>query len=297
MIRKQKLEHETRLRNIVFKAASQRLKKNKTLILELHKDVRKAEQYKTWENMGHLLTSNFTLIRKGMDSISLNDPSDPDAPPVTIPLNPDLPPQENISQLFVKSKKLKQSVEKIRKRIQDIQIEIESLQSIRLQLEMLPYPPSDRIEKIYQDFLKHRWIAVETIKTRQHKKILTGDELFKSFILEGRWKVWVGQNDQKNDQLTFGYAGKDDYWFHARGVPGSHILLRKEHRKDNPPKSVLEAAAAIAAFFSKAKTSALVPVIMTQKKYVRKMKQGKPGQVIVERETVLMVEPSNPESR
>ena len=74
------------------------------------------------------------------------------------------------------------------------------------------------------------------------------------------------------------------------------MILRKEQRTENPPKSVLEAAAAIAAFYSKAKTSALVPVIMTQKKYVRKMKQGRPGQVIVERETVIMIEPKNPES-
>lgn len=296
IVKKQKLDDENRIRNLVMKAAAQRHKKNETLILALRKDIGKAEQHKAWENMGHLLTLHFTEVRKGMESITLTDPSDPEGLPVTIPLDPEQSPQANISRMFAKSKKMKQSVGKILQRIQTISRESDMLVPVLRQLEREPGPDDVPIEKIYRDFQSRRWISGELLKSKQKKEIVSGDEIFRSFLIEGRWKVWVGQNDQKNDQLTFGYAGKDDVWFHARGVPGSHVILRKEQRTENPPKSVLEAAAAIAAFYSKAKTSALVPVIMTQKKYVRKMKQGRPGQVIVEKETVIMIEPKNPES-
>ncbi len=295
IVQKKKRDDENRIRNLVMKAAAQRYKKNETLILALRKDIGKSEQHKAWENMGHLLTINFTAIRKGMDSISLTDPSDPEGLPVTIPLDPEQNPQANIARMFAKSKKMKQSVGKILQRIQTVSRENDMLVSVLRQLEREPGPDDVPIEKIYRDFQNRRWISGELLKSKQKKEIVSGDEIFRSFLIEGRWKVWVGQNDQKNDQLTFGYAKKDDYWFHARGVPGSHVLLRWEQKKDNPPKRVLEAVASIAAFFSKAKTSGLVPVIMTRKKYVRKMKHGRPGQVTVERESVILAVPENPD--
>lgn len=293
---KQRAEQDVIRRSALSKAASQRIRKNESLIAALTNDMKKAGQYREWENKGHLLSAHYTKIRKGMDSVSLADPEHPDNEPVIITLNPDLQPHENISAMYAKSKKLKQSVEKIRLRIHEIERENVYLQSVFKKMESHPPPNGDALEKTYLDFVKRKWIRAETITSKPAKTVLSGDDLFKSFVIEKRWKVWVGQNDQKNEQLTFGYAAKDDYWFHARGVPGSHVILRKEQRSENPPKSVIEAAAAIAAHFSKAKTSALVPVIMTRKKYVRKMKHGRPGQVIVEREEVIMIEPKNPES-
>ncbi|HNL27765.1 MAG TPA: NFACT RNA binding domain-containing protein, partial [bacterium] len=102
------------------------------------------------------------------------------------------------------------------------------------------------------------------------------------------------QNDIKNDALTFRFAKKDDLWFHARGVAGSHVVLKRDGRSDNPGQRAIEAAAQIAAFFSKAKTSSLVPVAYTERKYLRKPKGAKPGMVVLEREEVLMVPPVEP---
>ncbi len=293
---KQRAEQDVSRRNTLSKASSQRIRKNELLIAALTNDMKKAGQYREWENKGHLLSAHYTQIRKGLDSISLTDPEHPGDAPVIIALNPDLTPHENIAAMYAKSKKMKHSVERIRLRIHEIERENVYIDSVCVKMESLPPPNGDSLEKIYLDFARRKWIKAETISSKSAKTVLSGDELFKSFVLEKRWKVWVGQNDQKNEQLTFGYAAKDDYWFHARGVPGSHVILRKEQRSENPPKSVIEAAAGIAAHFSKAKTSALVPVIMTRKKYVRKMKHGRPGQVIVEREKVIMIEPKNPEN-
>ncbi|HEX2900145.1 MAG TPA: NFACT RNA binding domain-containing protein, partial [Bacteroidia bacterium] len=100
----------------------------------------------------------------------------------------------------------------------------------------------------------------------------------------------VGKNAKQNDSLTFGHSRKDDLWLHARDTPGSHVIIR------NPtagpiPNPVLEFAASLAAKHSKRKHENLVPVQYTERKYVRKVKNGAAGAVLVEREKVIMIEP------
>ena len=104
----------------------------------------------------------------------------------------------------------------------------------------------------------------------------------------------MGKNAKQNDALTFRYAQKHDLWMHARGTPGSHTVLRLPGRHSQPSPRVLERAASIAAYYSKAQGSALVPVMVTERKYVRKAKGAPPGAVVVEREEVLLVEPKLP---
>ena len=89
-------------------------------------------------------------------------------------------------------------------------------------------------------------------------------------------------------------ANKDDIWLHAKGVSGSHVIIRSQ--KHQPNKSIIEIVASFAAHQSKAKGSAWVPVIYTPKKYVRKAKNAPPGAVIVQKEQVVMVEPEAPKN-
>ena len=117
---------------------------------------------------------------------------------------------------------------------------------------------------------------------------------FRRFVLDEGYEVWVGRNARQNDALTFDHARKYDLWMHARGVGGSHAVLRLPNRDARPGKPLLERAAAIAAYFSKAQGSSLVPVMMAPRKYVRKPKGAAPGAVVVEREEVLLVEPGLP---
>ncbi|MBL7961359.1 DUF814 domain-containing protein, partial [bacterium] len=148
-----------------------------------------------------------------------------------------------------------------------------------------------KIEKIYDEFVHAGWVKKISAETRT--KIEKEAPTFREFVVPGNWRVFVGQNDTKNDQLTFKFAKSDDYWFHARGVPGSHVVLKRDGRKDNPGKQAIETTASIAAFFSKAKSSSLVPVAYTLRKYVRKRKGSRPGQVIIEREEVVIVPPKD----
>uniref|UniRef100_UPI003568162F NFACT RNA binding domain-containing protein n=1 Tax=Fodinibius sp. TaxID=1872440 RepID=UPI003568162F len=89
-------------------------------------------------------------------------------------------------------------------------------------------------------------------------------------------------------------AHKEDIWLHARGVGGSHVVIRMGNQKDYPPKRVILQAAGYAAFYSKARGMKTAPVMYTKRKYVRKPKGSPPGSVVLEREEVEMVPPVNP---
>jgi NFACT N-terminal and middle domains/NFACT protein RNA binding domain len=116
------------------------------------------------------------------------------------------------------------------------------------------------------------------------------------FILPDGWIVLVGRTNTENDTLTHRAARQKDLWFHARGVAGSHVVLQRGDRKDNPSRKTLEMTAAIAAFHSKAKTSGLAPVVYTEKRYVRKPRKAPPGLAVCIREKVIMAKPAVPEA-
>lgn len=113
---------------------------------------------------------------------------------------------------------------------------------------------------------------------------------YHAFSYQG-YSLLVGKNANSNDQLTHRIASKNDLWLHARDTPGSHVIIRHQAGK-NVPVDVLEKAAQLAAWNSKRKTDSLCPVIYTEKKYIRKLKGGLPGQVKVEKEKILMVVPT-----
>jgi hypothetical protein len=116
----------------------------------------------------------------------------------------------------------------------------------------------------------------------------------RKFELPGGWVVLVGRSNRENDVLTHRLARPNDLWFHARGAAGSHVVLRRGGRKDNPPRDIISRTAAIAAYFSKARTSAMVPVIYTEKRHVRKPRKGAPGLALCTHEKVVMVAPGLP---
>jgi predicted ribosome quality control (RQC) complex YloA/Tae2 family protein len=126
--------------------------------------------------------------------------------------------------------------------------------------------------------------------TAQHQKTTR----FREFPLDDEHTLYVGKTAADNDELTLRFAKPNDYWFHARGVPGSHAVLRSPSKDKKPPKNIIEQAAAIAAYFSKARNAKMSPVAYTQKKYIRKPKGAAVGAVILEREEVLMVRPHVP---
>lgn len=110
------------------------------------------------------------------------------------------------------------------------------------------------------------------------------------YVLPGDWKVTVGRTDADNDYLSLKVAAADDYWFHVRGMPGSHVVL-KCPAGEEPDRETLKKAAAIAAYHSRARDGGVVAVSCTRARYVTKMKGAKPGTVHIRKEIVLKVRP------
>lgn len=113
------------------------------------------------------------------------------------------------------------------------------------------------------------------------------------YTLPGDWTVLAGKADADNDRLSLKVAGQDDWWFHVHGLPGSHVILRAKPDQQ-PDRETLKAAAAIAAYHSKARTAGVVPVAATRAGQVSKPKGAKPGTVSIRKESIIKVRPAIP---
>ena len=118
---------------------------------------------------------------------------------------------------------------------------------------------------------------------------------FRRFIVVGGFEVWAGKNSANNDLLTVRHSRPNDIWFHARGVGGSHVVLKVGSAAGDPSKEAIRQAASIAAYYSKHRNAKRVPVAYTEKKYVRKPKGAAPGSVLVDREKVILADPKLPD--
>jgi predicted ribosome quality control (RQC) complex YloA/Tae2 family protein len=114
------------------------------------------------------------------------------------------------------------------------------------------------------------------------------------YTLPGGWQVLAGRSDADNDRLSLHIAKPNDWWFHIRGMPGSHVLLLARPGGD-PDRETLKRAAAIAAYHSKARTAGLVAVSCTRARHVTKPRDAKPGTVAIRKEVILKVRPEVPE--
>ena len=110
------------------------------------------------------------------------------------------------------------------------------------------------------------------------------------YTLPGQWQVLVGRTEIDNDTLSLKIARPNDWWFHVRGMPGSHVVLRCPPGKD-PDRNILKMAASIAAFHSKAREGGVIAVSGTRARYVTKLPGAKPGTVQIRKEIVLKVRP------
>ncbi|PID39913.1 MAG: hypothetical protein CR984_05910 [Proteobacteria bacterium] len=115
------------------------------------------------------------------------------------------------------------------------------------------------------------------------------------YTISGNYQVLAGKTDVDNDRLSLHLAAPNNWWFHVRGMPGSHVILKAESDRD-PDRNILKQAAAIAAYHSKARNGGVVSVSATLAKYVSKPRGAKPGSVQIRKEQILKVRPSLPEA-
>jgi len=130
--------------------------------------------------------------------------------------------------------------------------------------------------------------------TREGGRFEKGQPRVREYDLPGGWKILAGKSDLDNEQLSLLAADPRDWWFHVRGMPGSHVIL-KAREGEEPEKNTLKQAAAIAAYHSKARAGGIVAVSCTRARNVNKPRGAKPGTVQISKEIVLKVRPALPE--
>jgi len=238
---------------------------------------------KEYNKIGNLLLINLSLIHQGMKSIEVFDIYN-DNLALTVKLNETLTPQKNVDYYFDKSRSDKIKLEKSKQLYKNF-----SKQFLKFKELEERFNNSKDIED-YDNIMKELKLNVKTSEKRDHDTQFS----FKHYIIESKYHVFVGKDSKNNDLLTTKFAKQNDYWFHARSVPGSHVVLRVENAKETIPKPILKKTASLAAFHSKAKTAGLVPVSFTQKKYVVKKKGMEAGKVALLKEDVLIVKPEIP---
>jgi predicted ribosome quality control (RQC) complex YloA/Tae2 family protein len=228
------------------------------------------------EEIGHILMANLHQIEERTEQVELFDFYRNRN--ITIKLRSDLSPQKNAENFYRKSKNEKIEFEKLMENIEN-----------REQLLTVINNYIENIEAAENLKILRSYLKINGLSPNKKLKIQSYKELFKRFEVEG-FEILVGRNSKNNDLLTQQYAYKEDLWLHARDATGSHVVLKYRAGKKFP-NSVIEAAASLAAYFSKRRNETLAPVIVTPKKFVRKPKGSADGQVIVEKEEVVMVEP------
>jgi predicted ribosome quality control (RQC) complex YloA/Tae2 family protein len=242
----------------------------------------RAGRYERW---GHLLLAQHDQVPDGAEEVELPDLF-ADGTPVTIPLKPGLSPIENAQRYYQRARRTRRSRQEAERRLDETRDRAEQAEQLLDDLQAI-----DTLDGIKQFRSEHE-AALASFVDRDDADV---DRFpYRRFDLGEGFEVWVGKNARQNHELTFHAAQKYDLWLHAREVPGAHTVLHLPNRDAEPGAHRIHTAAAIAAHFSKAKGSALVPVMVTERKYVTSPTGADPGVVRVDREDVVMVAPGLP---
>ncbi|MGH2567015.1 MAG: NFACT RNA binding domain-containing protein, partial [Bacteroidota bacterium] len=244
-----------------------------------------------YETTGKLIMANLSLLDKGMTQIELENPFSTQREAQTISLDPSLPPSKNAERYFNKAKKIRRDLKEHADRKTELERRARTIGGLLEKLEQLDNPEGmKQFTASYHDLLASFGVKLESgSKTKREQEVP-----FRVFTVAGGFQVWAGKSGENNDLLTMKYAKPNDLWFHARGSSGSHVVLKIGTSKGTPSKLAIQQAAGIAAYYSKMKNAKLVPVAMTERKYVRKRKGASAGTVTLEREKTVFAEPHLP---
>lgn len=259
------------------------LKHTKKKIQALQEDFKKVERYKGYARYGELMKSHLHEIKRGQESIAIVDYYDPALPTLTLPLDPSKDAVWNMENYFRKYHKFIGAQEHLQPRVKQAQQEVIRLEEKLAQLEQGTQDPElPPKTKITSD-------TPISSSTRLPKGRQAPAQFYRTYTSADGLTILVGKTAKDNDRLTLKVANPDDLWLHARGTPGSHVVVRLEKGATVPPET-LKDAATLTLWFSDLRKSGKGEVIYTLRKFVKKGKGSKPGAVSVEREKSLWIE-------
>ena len=201
---------------------------------------------------------------------------------IKIPLDPAKTPQENSQKYFDKYNKQKRTYEALIDLIQETRDEIIYLESVANSLDIAL--SEDDLSQIKEELTDAGFVKRKFTK----KKVKINSKPF-HYISSDGYHMYVGKNNIQNEELTFNFAVGNDWWFHAKGCPGSHVIVKTNG--DELPDRTFEEAGRLAAYYSKNRGAEKVEIDYVEKKHVKKPKGGKPGFVVYYTNYSLMIDP------
>lgn len=250
----------------------------------LGEDLLEAENSEKYRIYGELLNANIHAITPGAESITLDNYYD--GTKVDIPLDPKYTPAKNAQNYFKKYGKFKTAVKEKTLQIKETQDDIAYLESVQTFLENLERP--EDIEQIRQELIEGGYLR----RRKSNEKSKRFKSSLHKYTSPSGYEILVGKNNKENDELTLKLADKTDLWLHTKDIPGSHVIIRT--RGEEPTAEDIYCAAEIAAWHSKAKNSAQVPVDYVRVRHVKKPAGAKPGMVIFTNNHTVYVTPKLP---
>lgn len=270
-------QKSTDLRKIVSNALERNYKK-----LDLQKkqlrDTEKREKFRIW---GELLNTYGYGLSGGEKSITCLNYYDNTE--IQIPLDPTLTAQENAKKYFDKYGKQKRTFEAVSEQLKQTESEIAHLESISSSLDIALY--EDDLVQIREELAEYGYIRR---KYSGGKKPRITSRPFHYLSSDG-FHIYVGKNNYQNEELTFRLANGGDWWFHAKGIPGSHVIVKTEGKE--LPDRTFEEAGALAAYYSKGRSADKVEIDYIQRKFLKKVPGAAPGFVIYHSNYSLVASP------
>lgn len=256
------------------------LQKNRQKLKKQEKELQATENAEEFRQKGELLTTFLHQVPNDQDQVILDNYYTNQ--PITISLDKALTPNQNAQKYFKRYQKLKEAVKYLTELIEETKATILYLESVETVLNQAGL---DEIAEIREELIQTGFI-----RRRQREKIQKRKKPEKYLASDGKTIILVGRNNLQNEELTFKIARKEELWFHAKDIAGSHVVISGNL---NPSDEVKTDAAELAAYYSKGRLSNLVQVDMIEVKKLNKPTGGKPGFVTYTGQKTLRVTPDS----
>lgn len=264
------------LRRIV-QTAQERSRKKYDLQQKQLRDTQKREKYRVYGELIH--TYGYSVPEGAASFEALNYYTNET---ITIPLDKNLTTAENAQKYFNKYNKQKRTFEALSTLIQETKNELEHLNSVAAALDIAT--AEEDLMQIKEELTQCGYIR----RKFTNKKVNVKSKPF-HYISSDGYHIYIGKNNLQNDELTFGFAAGNDWWFHAKGIPGSHVVVKTNGEK--LPDRAFEEAGRLAAYYSQGRNSEKVEIDYTLKKNVKKPNGSKPGFVVYYTNYSLVIAP------
>lgn len=255
--------------------------------LAMHREnLEKSKNREKYKISGDLLTANMYKVKYGMDKVVVENFYDNNSE-MTIRLDPSLSPSQNAQKFYKRYNKAKVTEKYALEQIGEAEEELKYLETVLDSIQKAETPGD--LSDIKEELREQGYLPKTPASIRKSKKKSQKSKPMR-FLSSDGYEILVGRNNKQNDELTIRMSYSTDIWLHTKEIPGSHTLIRTNGTGTAPDATILEAAQ-LAAYYSKAKNSAQVPVDYTQVKNVKKPNGSKPGFVVYERNNTVYVTP------